>query len=47
MKENNKLIAEFIKWYNQQNKYLCQNCGVVDEVTYCEDRDVDLCNDCK
>jgi hypothetical protein len=27
--------------------YVCQNCGPVSEVTYCEDRDVDLCNTCK
>lgn len=40
-------ITEYLKDRLYENKYLCQNCGAVDEVTYCEDRDVDLCNDCK
>jgi hypothetical protein len=41
-------VVEFIKLYNEQNRFICQSCdGHVNEVTYCEDRDVDLCNNCK
>jgi hypothetical protein len=43
-----KSVVEFIKWYNEQNRFICGVCGDhVNEYTYNEDKDVDECNKCK
>lgn len=41
-------VVEFIKEYNEQDRFLCGVCGEhVNEYTYNEDKDVDECNKCK
>ena len=41
-------VVEFIKWYNEKDRFLCGVCGEhVNEYTYNEDKDVDECNKCK
>jgi hypothetical protein len=43
-----KAVVEFIKWYNEQDRFICGVCGDhVNEYTYNEDKDVDECNKCK
>ena len=43
-----KAVVEFIKEYNDENRYICCSCGEhCSEYTYSEDRDADECNDCK
>ena len=43
-----KAVVEFIKEYNEQNRFICGVCGDhVNEYTYNEDKDVDECNNCK
>ena len=43
-----RVVVEFIKWYNEQNRFICGVCGDhVNEYTYNEDKDVDECNKCK
>ena len=43
-----KSVIEFIKWYNEQDRFICGVCGEhVNEYTYNEDKDVDECNNCK
>ena len=53
MQDDNKLIAEFIKEYNEVNrlvdlsKYICGSCGDrVNTVAFNEDKDVDECVNC-
>jgi hypothetical protein len=42
------VVVEFIKWYNEQDRFICGVCGDhVNEYTYNEDKDVDECNNCK
>jgi len=41
-------VVEFIKWYNEQNRFICGSCGEhTNEYTYNEDKDIDECNNCK
>lgn len=41
-------VVEFIKWYNEQNRFICGVCGDhVNEYTHNKDKDVDECNNCK
>ena len=43
-----KAVVEFIKWYNEQDRFICGVCGDhVNEYTYNKDKDVDECNNCK
>jgi hypothetical protein len=40
--------VEFIKWYNEQNRFICGSCDEhTNEYTYNEDKDIDECNNCK
>jgi len=41
-------VVEFIKWYNEQDRFICGVCGEhVNEYTYNKDKDIDECNNCK
>ena len=43
-----KAVVEFIKWYNEQNRFICGSCDEhTNEYTYNEDKDIDECNNCK
>ena len=46
--ETEEEANEFIKWYNEQNRFICGSCGEhTNEYTYNEDKDIDECNNCK
>ncbi len=48
IEDTHKAVVEFIKEYNDENRYICCSCGEhCSEYTYSEDRDADECNDCK
>ena len=48
IEDTHKAVVEFIKEYNDENRYICCSCGEhCSEYTYSEDRDSDECNDCK
>ena len=48
LSSTHQAVAEFIKAYNHEHRYICCSCGEhCSEYTYSEDRDSDECNDCK
>ncbi len=47
-KDAYQAVVEFIKWYNEQDRFICGVCGDrVNEYTHNKDKDVDECNNCK
>lgn len=41
-------VVEFIKWYNEQNRFICGSCGEhCNSYEYNEKTDVDECPDCQ
>lgn len=42
-----KAVVEFIKWYNDQNKFVCGSCGeMVNSVKYNGETETDECENC-